>query len=131
MIPVLHQQRAPVGLIFAEQLHHALGVSVATQEHVQIAVIDRIGVIGYAGVDKGLQRLFETETVDIHFHVIGDLIGRKTLAEKNAGQLLLRLFRGIKQEPLAALMEKAQGGGLQILLAVLAAIERWLLRPHI
>ena len=49
------------------------------EEHLQIAVIDVVGVVGGAGVDEPLELALEAEAVDIHLHVAGYLARRYKL----------------------------------------------------
>ena len=131
VIPVLHQQRAPVGFVLREKLHHFLGFSVLAEEDLQIAVIYGVGVFRHAGIDKRLQRFFQTEAVDVHLHVVWDLARLQAFSEKfPALGFLLLLFR-IKTELFAAVVEKAQCGGFQIVALAAVRIKRRLHRPHV
>ena len=113
MIAVLHQKRAAVRLELREKLDHLLALAVVTEEDLEIAVIDVICVLGYAGVDKVLQLALEAQAVYIHLHIVGDLIFADTATGEFAGVKFAVLFR-IELQPLAAIMDKAQRGALQI-----------------
>ena len=123
VVPVLHQQRAAVGLVLGEQLHHLLGLSVLAEEDLQKRVVDHIGVLGDAGVDEGLQRFFQAETVDVPLHVVGDLTGLEALAQIDARQVFRFLFLRVEAKRLAAVVQKAERGGFQIVFLPPVGIE--------
>ena len=123
MVPVLHQEGGSVGLELGEEFHHVLGMAELAHEHFQVGIIDGIGVFRDAGIDELGQLVFQAEAVDIHLHIIGDLVGADAHAQVPAGILLLLFFFRIKAEADAALFQETQGGGLQVRAGFRSAVE--------
>ena len=115
VVSVRHQQGAAVGLVLRKELHHPLGIAVAAQEHLQVAVIYGIGVLGRAGINEGFQGFFQAKAVDIPLHIKGDLMRGNAFPLVNTRALFLRLDRRVKQEAFTALVQKAQRGRLQVI----------------
>ena len=93
MIAVLHQKGAGVRLKLRQQLNHLARAAVGPHKHLQEAVVDRVRVLGDAGVDKALQLALETEPVNVHLHVVRYLAARVARAQIPSGlRFLLLLF---------------------------------------
>ena len=131
MIPVFHQQRASVGLKLGEEFYHLLGFPVVTEEDLKITIVDLIGVLRCSRIDKALQRLFQTETVKIHLHVVGNLIRLYAASLILPGLLFLFFDRRVKPQFLAALMKEAKRSGFEVCPLQSAAEKRRLRRADV
>ena len=114
MVAVLHQERAAIGLVLREKLHHALRAAVAPEEHLHVAVIYGVGIVRRAGVEEVRKRVLKAEAVKIHLHIVGDLIGLQAAAQVSAGARLLRRLVRIKTQALAAFAQKTQRSAFQV-----------------
>ena len=123
VIPVLHQKRACVGFEFREQLDHLARPSVLAHEHLEVAIVYRIRVLGDAGVDEVLQLAFETEPVDVHLHVVRDLVRTDARAEIPPRRRLLAFLLLREPQPFATIVQKAQRGGFQVVSHLTRAVE--------
>ena len=123
-IPVLHQQRASVRLVLGEQLDHLLGSPILAEKDLQKSIIDRVGVFGDAGIDEGLQRLLQAKAVDIPLHIVRDLAWLQAFPQIDALIVLPRLFSRVEAELLAAVVQKAERGGFQVVSPPPVGIQR-------
>ena len=76
MIPVFHQKGTAVGFEFRKQFDHFFGFAIMAKKHFQIAVVYIVRIFCHAGIDESLQFPLQTEPVQIHLHIIRDLIRR-------------------------------------------------------
>ena len=115
VIPVFHQQRAAVCFIFGEKLHHILGSPVFPEKDLQIAVINRIGIFCHAGIDKPFQRFFQAHSVDIHLHIVGDLVSSEAFPLIYSCFFLLCCLFCIEMQFLTTVVDKTGNCRLQII----------------
>ena len=85
-----------------------------SEENLQIAVINVIRIFRHTGINKAFQCLLQTQTVDIHLHVIRNLMRLQAGALQHTGFRFFFLNSGIKFQILASFMNKAKGCRLQI-----------------
>ena len=84
------------------------------EEDLKITIVDFIGVFRSSGIDKALQGLLKAETVQVHLHVVGDLIRLYAASLILSGILFLLFDRRIKLQFLAALMKKTERRGFKV-----------------
>ena len=114
VIPVFHEKGAPVGFKLGEQFHHFLGFAVMAKKDLQIAVVDVISIFRDSGVDEALESLLQTETVDVHLHVVGNLALLETGSPEDAVCCLLPGDSVIKPEFFAAFVQKTERRGFEV-----------------
>ena len=114
MIPVPHQKRTSVGFKFAQQLHLLLMHSVISEKDLKKTVKNRIGILHCRGIHELFQFSLQTKPVDIHLHIIGNLVRRKARAAIKACPFFLFFDLFVEEQVLTPLMEKTQRGRFQI-----------------
>ena len=130
VITVFHYQGAGVGFRFGEHLNEIFMIAEASgDKHLKEAIIDCVGIIGVAGIDKGCQFIFQTEAVEIHLHVVGNLIGLQAFSHQNAAGFFDFRDVRVKQQIFAAFMNKPQHSGFQVVSVIV--LKRRLLRSII
>ena len=80
MVAVLHEQYAGVGLKLCQHLDYFFALGVAAKEHLQKAEIHIKGILTHTGAHKTVNRVFQTQPVGIHLHIVGNLTGLGTAA---------------------------------------------------
>ena len=83
------------------------------EEHLKVAIIDVVGILGNAGIYELLQFALQTEAVDIHLHVVRDLAGPDAPAAEDAVLLFFFSFVRVEAEILAPCVQKTQRHGLK------------------
>ena len=84
VIPVLHQKRTAVGFIFAEQLYNLFRSSVASEKNFHKTVIDTVRILRCAGIHESLQFPLQAQPVDVHLHIVRNLVRRKACAAEGS-----------------------------------------------
>ena len=114
MIPVLHEQGGSIGFELGEKLHHALGTAVFANEHFQVSIINGIGIFRHAGIDELAEFIFQAEPVDIHLHIVGNLVRAERSAKVLTGLLFLLFLFSAEAQTHAAFFQKTKGSRLKV-----------------
>ena len=115
MITVFHQQGAGVGFKFRKQFDHFLGLGVpADKKDFKIAVINGVSVFRAAGIDKGFQFPFQTEPVEIHLHVVGNLPFFDSDSPTGSGFFFFLFNIRVEPKAFTAVVQKTQRRGFQV-----------------
>ena len=120
VVPVLHQKAAAVGFKFREEFDHPSRLLIIPHEHLQIAEIDVEGVLFSAGLQESVHRIFQTKSVNVFFHIVGNLVGLQAGALKIKIPVTdIRSFMGVKAKPLTILPYKCQRRLFQAVLCII------------
>ena len=114
MIPVSHQQGGGIGLKFGKQLHHGLGFSTVSDEYFHVGIIDGIGILRHAGINELGQFVFQAQPVQIHLHVVGNLIRIQAGTQVDPLVFFILFLLAVKSQILAAFLNETQRRGFQI-----------------